>query len=109
MDVLRRSARKSRMERIKKEHVKEIMGVKGEPDIIESIERKRLQWYGHVKRMPEERIPKLIMEWIPQERRKRGRPRRTWMERVQAAMTTRNLESDQWRNREEWRLVSGRR
>jgi len=24
-------------------------------------------------------------------------------------MTTRNLETDQWRNREEWRLVSGRR
>jgi len=32
-----------------------------------------------------------------------------WTEGVQAAMTTRNLETDQWRNREEWRLVSGRR
>jgi len=31
------------------------------------------------------------------------------MEGVQAAMTTRNLELDQWRNRQEWRLVSGRR
>jgi hypothetical protein len=41
-------------------------------------------------------------------RRKRGRPRKTWMEGVQAAMTTRNLEADQWRNTEEWRLVSGR-
>jgi len=30
------------------------------------------------------------------------------MEGVQAAMTTRNLEPDQWRNREEWRLVTGR-
>jgi hypothetical protein len=29
MDVLRRSARKSRMKRIKNEHIKEIMGVKG--------------------------------------------------------------------------------
>jgi hypothetical protein len=48
--------------------------------------------------MPEERIPKLIMEWIPWERRKRGRSRKTWME-VQAPMTTRNLEPDQWRNR----------
>ena len=82
------------------------MGVKGKPDIIE---KKRLQCYGHVKRMPEERIPKLIMEWVPLERRKRARPRKTWMEGVQAAITTRNLETDQWRNREEWRLVSGRR
>ena len=50
------------MERITNEQIKEIMGVKGKPDIIDSIERKRLQRYGHVKRMPEERIPKLLME-----------------------------------------------
>jgi len=106
MDVLRRSARKSKMERIENEYIKEIMGVRGKPDIIYIMEQERLQWNGHVKRMPEERIPKLIMDWIPRERRKRGRPRKTWMEGVQAAMTTRNLELDQWRNREEWRLVS---
>jgi hypothetical protein len=93
------------MERIKNEHIKEIRGVKRKLDIIE---KKRLQWYGHVKRMSEERIPKLIMEWIPEERRKRKRQRKTWMEGLQAAMTARNLEQDQWRNREEWRLVSGR-
>jgi hypothetical protein len=87
----------------------EIMRVKGQPDIIHSIQKKRLQWYGHVKRMPEERIPKLIIEWIPLAKSKSGRPRKTWMEGVQAAMTTRNLEPCQWRNREEWRLVSGRR
>jgi hypothetical protein len=68
MNVLRRSVRKSRMERIKNEHIKKIMGVKGKPDIIDIIKKKILQWYGYVKRMPEERIPKLIMEWIPEER-----------------------------------------
>jgi hypothetical protein len=83
--------------------------VKGKPDIIHIIEKKRLQWYGHVKRMPEERMPKLILEWVSEERRKRGRPRKTWMEGVHAAMAARNLEQDQRRNREEWRLVSGRR
>ena len=70
--------------------------MKGKTDSIDIIEQKRLQRYGHVKRMPEERIPKLIMDWIPRERRKRGRPRKTWME-VQAAMTTRNLEPEKWR------------
>jgi len=49
------------------------------------------------------------MDWIQREKRKRGRPRKTWMEGVQAAITTRNLETEQWRNREEWLLVSGRR
>ena len=49
------------------------------------------------------------MDWIPRERRKRRRPRKTWIQGVQAAMTTRSLEPDQWRNREEWSLVSRRR
>jgi hypothetical protein len=75
---------------------------------IDIIERKRLQWYGHVKRMQEERLPKLIMEWILGERRKRGRPRKTWMEGVRAAMTTRNLETYQWLNRKDWCLGSRR-
>jgi hypothetical protein len=51
--------------------MKKIIGVKGKPDIIDIIERKRLQWYGHVKRMQEERLPKLIMEWIPGEKKKK--------------------------------------
>jgi hypothetical protein len=107
--VLWRSARKSRLKIIKNEHTKEIMGEKRKPDIIDIIKKKILQWYGHVKRMPEERILKLILEWILEERRKRGRPRKRWMEGVQAAMTARNLEQDRLRNREEWRLVSRRR
>jgi len=41
--------------------IKEIMGLKGKPYIIDVTEKKRLQCYGHVIRMPEERIPKLIM------------------------------------------------
>jgi hypothetical protein len=36
--------------------------------------------------MQEERLPKLIMEWIPGERRKSGRPRKTWMEGVRVAI-----------------------
>jgi len=59
--------------------------------------------------MSEERIAKLIMDSIPRDRRKTGRPIKTWVEGLQAAMTTRNLETDQWRNREERRLVWERR
>jgi hypothetical protein len=41
---------KSKMERIKNEHIKEIMGVRGKPDIVDIIGKKRLQWYGLVKK-----------------------------------------------------------
>jgi len=44
------------MERIQDERIKEIMGVKWKPDIIDIIEQERLKWCGHVKMMPEERI-----------------------------------------------------
>ena len=77
------------------------MGVTGKQNIMDIIEKKRLQWYDHVKRMPEERISKLIMEWTPLERRKTGHPRKAWIEGVQAVMATKNLEPDQWRNRRE--------
>ena len=83
--------------------------MKGKSDITDIIEQKRVRRYGHVRRMPEGRIAKLIVDWIPRERRKRGCARKMWTEGVQAAMTTGNLGSEQWRNREEWRLVCGRR
>jgi hypothetical protein len=40
---------------------------------------------------------------------KRGCPRKTCMEGVRAAMKTRHLEADQWLNRKDWCLGSGRR
>jgi hypothetical protein len=57
----------------------------------------------------QERLPKLIMEWIPGKRRKRVRPRKTWMKGVRAAMEKRHLEADQWLNGKERCLGSGRR
>ena len=51
----------------------------------------------------------IVHLWIPGERRKKGRPRKTWMEGVRAATKTRHLEEDQWLNRKEWCLGSGRR
>jgi hypothetical protein len=59
--------------------------------------------------MREERLPKLIMEWIPGERRKRGSPRKTSKEGARAAIKTRHLEADQWLKRKERCLGSGRR
>ena len=39
------------------------------------------------------------MEWTPTERRKRGRPRKTWIVGVQTAMATRNLEASMEKDR----------
>jgi hypothetical protein len=99
---------KSRIERIKNENIKEITGVKEKPDIIDITERKRLQWYGHIKGCNRRDYQNQLWSGYQGERRKRGRPRKTWMENVRAAMTTRHFEAHYWLNRKEWCLGSRR-
>ena len=56
-----------------------------------------------MKRMSEERIPKKVMEWLPPERLKRGRPTTTSIQGITTTMRERRLEEGQWVNREDWR------
>ena len=59
--------------------------------------------------MDEEQIPKKVLEWIPPERRKRGLPRSFWMDEVNEAMRSRNLEIvDVW-DRKTWKLGTEKR
>ena len=101
MDFWRRSALISRRDKIRNNVIKSKMGVKN--SILDYVQHKQLQWYGHVKRMSEERIPKKVMEWLPPERLKRGRPTTTWIQGIITTMRERRLEEGQWVNREDWR------
>ena len=49
-------------------------------------------WYGHLKRMNEERIPLKVWKWRPKRNRKRGRPRKTWKENIEEAMQKETLQ-----------------
>ena len=43
------------------------------------ISAARLRWYGHVVRMPENRLQKFLLNWRPNYgKRSRGRPRKNW-------------------------------
>jgi hypothetical protein len=61
MDFWRRSARKSRKEKVRNVTIREGMEVR--KNILEVIEEKRLRWFGHVKRMPGNRLPLKVLEW----------------------------------------------
>lgn len=73
MDTLRRSAGISRLEKVRNEEVRHQIGLE---DTITKKERKQF-WYGYIQRMADTRLPKQDMKWIPQQRRKRGRPKKT--------------------------------
>jgi hypothetical protein len=77
-------------------------------NILEVIEDKRLRWFGHVKRMPGNRLPLKILEWEPEGTRRRGRPKERWLDGARRSMTNRGLTEEDTRDRDRWRnLVSG--
>jgi hypothetical protein len=80
MDVFRRLARISKLDRKTNDCIREKMEA---PDtILDEITRKQLTWYGHVERMDPTRLPKTMINWKPEGRKKRGRPRRTWKDGI---------------------------
>jgi Reverse transcriptase (RNA-dependent DNA polymerase) len=107
MDYLRRSCRISRMEHIRNDTIRQKIGMKD--TVIERIETRQLVWYGHVMRMGEQRWPKKALEYVPRNRRKKGRPRTTWKQNVEKAMSSRDLEENECWDRKMWRVKCGKR
>lgn len=99
MDFWRRAAGRSRRKRITNERVRETMGVLR--NVVDEIKTKQLRWYGHVQRISEDRLPKQVLAWTPQGKRKRRRLRRSWRERIDREMQERDLEEDLWMNRDQ--------
>jgi hypothetical protein len=62
MDDLRRSSRISRKERIRNVTIRQQLGI--EETIIKETEQNQLTWYGHVQRMAEGRLPKIVLKWM---------------------------------------------
>jgi hypothetical protein len=107
MDVLRRSSRISRKERIRNVTIRQQIGQ--EETIIKETEQNQLTWYGHVQRMAEGRVPKIALKWMAKQKRARGRPKNNWMECIMKAMNERNLNEGQWDDRKQWSLGIGQR
>lgn len=107
MDFWRRSCGLTLLDKVKNEEIKRKAEVS--INIMDTIEVKRLKWYGHIQRMGEERWPQKLWHWQPATRRKRGRPRFTWREGVEEAMTKRGLTQDDCSDRQRWRLGCERR
>ena len=122
--VLRRD--EDRLDRFHYQYVRAILGVScmnqetdhitnselrvrwGNSDLLSDIlRRRRMQWLGHVARMPDDRLPKqLLFGWLPQTRPAHG-PRLRWKDRVRSDLTL--LHVPEWyksaQERQEWRGI----
>jgi len=68
MDFWRWACGVSRTERVRKGEIRRRSRRK--KDIMDTINMKRFIRYGHVQRMPAERWPKRVLDWVPDRRRK---------------------------------------
>ena len=64
--------------------------------LLDNIKTKQLQWYGHVQRMEEGRLPKEVMKCGPPGRRIRGRPKFTWAEGIRGLKGEKGLMEEDW-------------
>jgi hypothetical protein len=76
MDYLRRSCRRTRLNRIQNEKIREMMEM--EKEIIHEEQERQLIWYGHTKVMEQTRWARKVLKWVAQEKCKGGRQRRSW-------------------------------
>ncbi|XP_030763703.1 uncharacterized protein LOC115888211 [Sitophilus oryzae] len=107
MDYLRRSARVSKLDRVRNVVIRAKMDAT--QTIVDRVEQRGLKWFGHLLRMEHQRWPYRIYSWSPPGKRKRGRPRRSWNEAIRRAMEDRNLEEEDVLDRNRWRLGVGMR
>lgn len=91
MKFLRRSIGKTRRDRIRNERMREILKV---DKLQDKIDTGQLRWFGHLLRMDESRIARRIFEARTSARRPRGRPRKTWVQQVEATLRTRGIDKN---------------
>jgi hypothetical protein len=106
-DVLRRSSRILRKERIKYVTIRQQIGL--QETIIKEMELNQLTWYGHVQRMAEGKLPKIALKWMSKQKTARGRSKKNWMKVIRKAINERNLNDAQWEDRKRWSLGVGQR
>ena len=78
--------------------------------IDQMVKRRRLEWLGHIARMPDNRIPKKVFFGWLQQPRPQGGPRRRWKDIIRQDLKDIGIDEGQWYNeavtsRESWRAL----
>ena len=89
MRCLRKVVNKTRRDKVRNVDIRNTIGI---PPCIEFIEQQRLKWFGHLVRMKQDSPAAQAYNCRYQGQRKRGRPRKRWIDGVKETCSKYNLE-----------------
>ena len=75
-------------------------------EITKKVQERRLKWYGHVMRREKHYVRRRAMVMKVQGRRKRGRPKRRWLDNVKDDIKEKERSADDVYDRTTWRCMS---
>ena len=106
MKCLRSLVGVPRMDRVRNEEVRRRAGIERE---LTSRDQRVFRWFGHVERMDEYRISRMVLMAEVSGGRVRGRPGLGWMDGVKVALGNRGMTVEAARqcakDRKEWRAL----
>lgn len=99
--MLRMTAGVTLLDRVKTKHIRGSLKISH--PISEVVEKKRLRWYGHVKRREDSHLVVKAMNMNVPRLRKRGRPKETWMGQMMRFQQRHGITDEEIQNRQAYR------
>ena len=103
MRMLRWMSGVTKMDRIRNERIR---GTTKVGEISKKVQESRLKWYGHVSRREDEYVGKRVLGMEVPGKRRRGRPKRRWMDNIRNDLSERGLSEEDAQDRFRWRRLT---
>ena len=104
MKCLRSLVGVSRMDRVRNEEVRRRAGI--EMELASSADQRLLRWFGHVERLDDYRMARMLLMAEVSWGQVRGTPRLGWMDGVKVALGNRGMTVEAARQcAKEWRAL----
>ena len=103
MRMLRWMSGVTKMDRIRNERIR---GTTKVGEISKKVQESRLKWYGHVLRREDEYVGKRVTGMEVPGKRRRGRPKRRWLDSIRNDLSERRLSGENAQDRSRWRRLT---
>ena len=105
MRMLRWMCEVRKLDKIRNERIR---GTTKVGEITKKVQERMLKWYGHVMRREEHCVGRRAMVMKVQGRRKRGRSKRRWLDKVKDDIKEKGMSADDVYDRATWRRICHR-